>query len=225
MISGIPACPNHWVPRDATECRHLPCNVSMETLRSQKTKLVWCRWFSAWIGIPLENILKTSTTLHLHQVSVMHLSPVYEWGYESSGMSWDLSHIRICHKRSCISWSTGQPKHGWCWEMPGIRRWHEQSQWILGPLHKLLIVPRPEDIDGPIASWCVDASNGWRFSDAQRTSWSAMSSGNCAIGNHEAYHLQHVCSHSAGNLPAHENTTLSEDPEIQRLKVSKLDTF
>lgn len=56
MISGIPACPNHWVPRDATECRHLPCNVSMETLRSPKLAvgLVWCRWFSAWIGIPLK---------------------------------------------------------------------------------------------------------------------------------------------------------------------------
>ncbi len=48
------------VPRDATECRHLPCNVSMETLRSQK--LGWCGacdFSSDWN--PLENILKTST--------------------------------------------------------------------------------------------------------------------------------------------------------------------
>lgn len=132
----------------------------------------------------------------------MHLSPVYEWGYESSGMSWDLSHIRICHKRSCISWSTGQPKHGWCWEMPGIRRWHEQSQWILGPLHKLLIVPRPEDMDGPIRVMmrrCVRWNDGLVMArEHHEVQWHQED----VLGNHEAYQLQHVCSLCAGNLPA-----------------------
>ena len=115
----------------------------------------------------------------------------------------------------CISWSTGQPKQGWCWEMP---RRHEQSLWTLGPLHKLL-VPRPEDIIIPSRHDASMRQMEWRFSHAQRTSWSAMSS-----GNHEAYHLQHViCSHCAGNLPAIQ--TLSEDAEVQRLKLGKFDTF
>ena len=133
------------VPRDATECRHLPCNVSMETLRSQK--LGWCGacdFSSDWN--PLENILKTSTNLHLHQLLVhapnicLQLSetnPVFACvgsvlGHHGTLLTYGFvtNHPVKCgtndtQQSCCISWSTGQSIHGWCWEMPGIRRWHD----------------------------------------------------------------------------------------------------
>lgn len=181
MISGIPACPNHWVPRDATECRHLPCNVSMETLRSPKTGLVWCRWLSAWIGIPLtrhtENINNTPSTSSFGHapITCLRMRIRVQWDVMGPFSHPDLSQ-KVLHQ--LVHWTTKT------WLV--LRdAWDKKMTWAVAvnPRAAAQTPHRPSTWRYGWAHPRHDASMRqmeWRFSDGQRTSWSAMASGRCA---------------------------------------------
>ena len=66
--------PNHWVPRDATECRHLPCNVSMETLRSPKN---WAGVVQVIFSLDWNSIEKTYWKHQQHSIYIKFRSCTY----------------------------------------------------------------------------------------------------------------------------------------------------